>query len=340
MAASHLISRVAAVLAPVAVALAIAACDVPFGLGLPSTRILESGAADTLTAAKSLEISGSYVDTVGRWTVDYQLVRPDTQHVVASVSTAGSASEVKLEAIVIGNTGYFRGQQFLAQHMGRDQLSQNLVAVAGNSWWKGPAGTLHQLPDFTDGATFRATFLGPVVTTRTDHASVDGVAAVEMSSPRADVFIAAIAPYRVLRVRLAKGAVIDGVAEADFRFTNFGHDFQIAAPADVIDFSNLSTLPPVYTVVSVDTTGCGSPCVLSAVLKNVGGSQSAKGPSTVTFTVTDPASGRVAGACKAQVTPDVGYNSTITAACTIGELNPQQLNAATVTATVDNPGRG
>jgi hypothetical protein len=38
--------------------------------------------------------------------------------------------------------------------------------------------------------------------------------------------------------------------------------------------------------------------------------------------------------------PDVGYNSTTTARCTIAELNTQQLNAATVTATVENPGRG
>jgi hypothetical protein len=105
------------------------------------------------------------------------------------------------------------------------------------------------------------------------------------------------------------------------------------------DFSNLSTLPPVYTVVSVDTSGCTSPCAISALLKNLGGMSGARAPSVVTFTVTDPASGRVAGACKVQVAPDVGYNSTTTAGCTIADLNTQQLNAATVTAAVDNPGR-
>jgi hypothetical protein len=59
----------------------------------------------------------------------------------------------------------------------------------------------------------------------------------------------------------------------------------------------------------------------------------------VTFTVTDPAIGGVAGSCKVQVVPDVGYNGTTTAGCIIPGLNTQKLNAATVTATVDNPGR-
>lgn len=326
-------SHSAGVLAAAAAVIALAACDLPFGLGLPSTRTLENGAEASLSGAKSFEITGSYSDAKARWAIDMQLVRPDTQHVVAS------SPDLKLEAVIIGDAAYFRGQQFLAQHMGSDQLSQNLVKAAGNTWWKGAAGTLPQFPDFTNGASFRSTFLGPIVTKRTDHVSVDGVPAIEMSSPRADVYIAAVAPYRVLRVHMVKGAVVDGVGEADFRFTNFNQDFQITAPTNVIDFSNLSTLPPVYTVVSVDTSGCTSPCALSALLKNLGGMSGARAPSVVTFTVTDPASGRVAGACKVQVAPDVGYNSTTTAGCTIADLNTQQFNAATVTATVDNPGR-
>jgi hypothetical protein len=63
----------------------------------------------------------------------------------------------------------------------------------------------------------------------------------------------------------------------------------------------------------------------------------AQGRSSVTFTVTDPATGKVAGTCKAPVGTDVGYNSTTTVSCTIGDLNTQQLNAAQVTATVDSP---
>jgi hypothetical protein len=340
MPTSH--SWVTGSLAAAAALVALAACDLPFGLGLPSTRTLENGADASLNLASSFEIAGSYVDVANaRWTIDLQLARqPNAEHVVATASSTTSAADVKLEAIIIGDTAYFRGQQFLAQHMGSDQLSQNLVKAAGNAWWKGLASTLPQLPDFTDGTSFRSTFLGPAVTKRTDHTSIDGVPAVEMSSPRADVFISAAAPYQVLRVHTVNGAVVDGIAEADFHFSNFNRDFQIRPPADVIDFSNLSTLPPVYTVVSVDASACASPCVLTARLKNIGGMSGARSQSTVTFTVTDSASGRVAGSCKVQVLTDVGYNSTTTVSCTASDLNTQQLNAATVTATVDNPGRG
>jgi hypothetical protein len=338
---AHSNSPVAGVLAAAALAVALSACDLPFGLSLVSTRALESGAGETLSGASSLEITGSYVDTSARWTIDLQLVRrPTAEHLVATASSKDGGPDVKLEAIVLGGTAFFRGPEFLAQHMGSDQLSQNLVKVAGNSWWVGGIAALPQLPDFTDGTAFRSTFLGPVVTKRTDHTSSDGVPAIEMSSPRADVFISAVAPYQVLRVRLVKGAVVDGIAEADFRFSNFNQDVKIMPPRDVINFSNLSTLPPVYTVVAVDTSKCTSPCELSAQLRNIGGGSGARAPSVVTFTVTDPAIGGVAGSCKAQVVPDVGYNSTTSAGCTIADLNTQKLNAATVTATVDNPGRG
>jgi hypothetical protein len=37
------------------------------------------------------------------------------------------------------------------------------------------------------------------------------------------------------------------------------------------------------------------------------------------------------------VQPDVGYNSTTTVSCTV---SAQAVNAAVITATADNPGRG
>ena len=38
--------------------------------------------------------------------------------------------------------------------------------------------------------------------------------------------------------------------------------------------------------------------------------------------------------------PDVKYNATTTVTCSIANVTAQQSNAATVTATPDNPGRG
>jgi len=313
---------------------ALSACALPFALDLPTTRSLETGATGTLLAADSFEITGSYSEGSNRWSIDLQLSRPSAEHVTVTTS------DVRLEAINLGTEAYFRGQQFLSAHMGSDLVSRSFVKAAGNGWWKGSAGHVPQLTDLTDGDAFRSTFLGQAVTQRIDHVSVDGIDAVELSSVRGDVFITAQAPYRVLRVRLKHGVVVDGIRDADLRFVNYNSDFRISAPVGVIDFSNLSTLPPIYTVLSVDTSGCASPCVVSAVLKNLGGMTGARAPSTITFTMTDTASRQAVGRCQTQVVPDVGYNATTTVSCTIGDLSAQHSNAATVTATPDNPGRG
>ena len=325
--------RVRAGLVGLVVVASLSACDLPFGLGLATTRSLETGATGTLVAADSFEIAGSYTEGNSQWSIDLQLSRLRSKHVVVTTS------DVKLEAIILDNKAYFRGQQFLSAHMGSDVLSRSFIKAAGNGWWTGSAGQVPQLSDLTDGNAFRSTFLGQAATQRTDHVSVDGIDAVELSGARGDVFITAQAPYRVLRVRLKHGVVVDGIRDADLRFVNYNSDFQISAPADVIDFSNLSTLPPIYTVVSVDTSGCGSPCSVSALLKNLGGLVHAQAPSTITFTMTDTASRQVVGTCQTQVVPDVTYNATTTVSCAIDNVSAQQSNAATVTATPDNPGR-
>jgi hypothetical protein len=306
----------------------LAGCD-PFGL--PSTRALENGAETMLASAESYEIKGVYTAAGAQWTFDMQFARPDARHI-----TVSSTSE-QVEAIIMGGDAYFRGQAFLARHLGNDPQSQNLARAAGNAWWKDRAPLVPTFPDLTDGSVFRANFLGSAASVRTDHQSVGGVDAVELSGVRADVYIASAAPYHLLRVRFHDGVVVDGISGADLAFTNVDHDFGIKAPSDVIDFSNLSTLPPIYTVLSVDTSGCVSPCVVSAKLKNLGGTIAAVAPSTVTFTMTDPVSKQTLGSCTATVQPDVGYNSTTTVSCTISAL---PVNAAVVTATANNPGRG
>lgn len=332
--------RALAVLAGTAAIAALSVCQAPFGLGQPSTRALENGAADGLAAAKTFEITGTYTESGNSWTIDLQVVRSGSRHVV--ISTA----DLKLEAIVFvdpagvnPSDSYFRGNQYLSQHMGNDPASRNLVKAAGNAWWKGAAAQVPALLDLTDGPAFRTTFLGTAVTRREDNVSIDGIEAIDLSGPRADVFIDAKEPHQLLHLRLKNGATVDGVSAADFQYTNFDKDFKITKPTDVIDFSNLSTLPPIYTVVSVDTSRCGATCVVSAVVKNLGGKVGAQAPSTVTFTMTDSATKQVIGTCSTQVVPDVGFNSTKTVSCTITTSSGQPANAATVTATPTNPGR-
>jgi hypothetical protein len=306
------------------------ACQQPFGLGLPSERALENGAADTLSATKSYEITGSYKVGGNQWTIDMQVQRPSSEHLVIT------SSKGRVEAMVVGREAYFRGQAFLAQHLGTDPLSQIVVKAAGNAWWKGSTAEVPHFADFTDGSVFKQTFLGSAVTHRSDGQSLDGTAAVMLSGSRAKIFIAADPPNRLLGVVTKASVVIDSVTDVDFRYTNVDQDFGLAPPTDVIDFSNLSTLPPIYTVVSVDTSACGLPCVVSAQLKNLGGMEGARAQSFVAFEMHDAATNTVIGTCAATVFKDVGYNSTTTVSCTI---NAQPTNGATVVAIVDNPGR-
>lgn len=311
----------------VAVVLGVSACD-PFGL--PSTRALESGVASGLTSASSLEMVGTYTAGGVKWSIDVQIAHPASEHMVVSNGTDS------VEAVIVDHAAYFRGAKFLSSHV-TDPRSQQLLKAAGNAWWQGIAVDVPQLPDLTAGDAFRTAFLGPAVTSRTDHKDVGGVDAVELSGARADVYIASSAPYQLLRIHLADGVTVDGITNADFVYSHLNANFGIAAPSSVIDFSNLSTLPPIYTVDSVDTSQCTATCLVSATVRNLGGATGAVAPSTVTFTMTDPVSKRTLGTCSATVQPDVGFNQTSTVSCTISVA---ATNAAVVTATATNPGRG
>ena len=312
---------------------ALAACDPPFGLGLPTIRALNSGAGDSLDAAASLRISGSYTESSTVWKIELEIVKPKAEHVVLS------SRDVNLEAIITDQGSYFRGRQFLASNLASDPYSQSLVQAAGDAWWMGFPAAAPQLPDFTKGAGLRSTFLGTAVTSRTDHVSVGGVPAVELSGRRADVYLNQAPPYRVLRVRMNPGVTVDGISGADFTYSDYGLVRAIAPPRGALDFADLSTLPPIYTVVSVDTSGCTYPCVVAAVLKNLGGKAPARSPSVVTFTMTDPQTNSAIGTCAVAVRPDVGHSATTRVSCAFTVINGADHNAALVTAAANNPGQ-
>jgi hypothetical protein len=312
------------VLAIVAAALALAACD-PFGL--PATRALEDGAARMLGPNGAFELSGGYTADGGTWQMDLTVDGSHGRHVAV---TKGAET---LEAIVIGHDAYYRGRQFLEKQVSGNPLGASLAQAAGNAWWKGSPGQAPTFPDFTDGATFRATFLGSAATTRNDHPSIPG--AVELSGARADVYISSAPPYPLVRVDLKKGVAVDGVTDAILQYRS--STTHVAAPTDLIDFGNLTTLPPIYTVVSVDTTRCTSPCTVSATLKNLGGTAPAQKPAQVEFVMRSAGStGATLGSCVAVVQADVGYNSTTTVSCTI---DAQAQNGAEITATPQNSSR-
>ena len=206
-------------------------------------------------------------------------------------------ANLHLDAIQVGPAEYFRGQQFAAERLGSDPVALAVVRAAATGWWKGLPGTVPALAEFTRGDAFRTAFLGAAVTRRTDGVEVGGVRAVELSGRRADVWVASGRPHRVLAVRLQAGVTVDGITGAVFQYGGYGSRVDIAPPSQVIDFSTLSVAPPIYTVLAVDTSACAATCVLAASLKNLGGSAPTVSPSTVRFTVTDPASGAPVGTC-------------------------------------------
>jgi hypothetical protein len=316
------------------IALLLPGCELPFGLGLPTTRDLENGALARLGSAKSLEVAGSYEDSSGRWDLDVQITRPGAEHIVAS------KNGVPIEAILLGKDGYFRGQELLAQQLNGDEPSRSLARAAGNGWWKGLLPAVGpDLSDFTASARVKSTFVNADVVTRRDHIAVNRIETAELSLPRADLYIREVAPHDLIRLQMRPGTLVGGMAKADLVFSHYGTDFKIVAPPSVINFADLSTLPPNYTVLSVDASGCGTPCTVNAALKNLGGKTGAKAPSTVALVMTDLNSGGMIGTCTATVVPDVDYNATTTVSCTIAKPAGQD-GPGKVTATPTNPGHG
>lgn len=316
--------------AAAAIMVATGACDLPFGLDQPTTRSLEAGAAAALDSS-DFEMTGGFVSAGTAGTLDLQLAKAGGERLLLSGSGA------PLEAILSRDASYFRGRQFLLAHVATDARSRQLAAAAGDGWWKGLPASIPKLTDFTDGTAFRSTFLGPAADRRIDHVEVDGVPAVEFSGPRADAYLAAAPPGQPLRLRLHEGVTVDGLSAADFHYARFGQVAPITPPAGVIDFADQATLPPLYTVVSVNTSHCQSPCQVEAVVENVGGTRPPPSPATITFTLTDAVSGGTLGSCQVKIVPGVGYGSTTTLGCAIAGLADADLNAATVTATVTNP---
>ena len=316
----------AALVIATAVAGALSACDVSFDFGQPSTRVLESGAADSIGRNAGFEITGSYLEGQTPWTIDLQVGRAGLQHLTST------GNGVTLEAVIAGDRSYFKGREFLARRVGTvDPASVALLQSAGDSWWRSASVKAPGLPNFTDGTALRATFLGSASTSRTDHLSTDGIDSVEFSGLRADVYVAAAEPHRLLRVHLRPGSTIDGITSADLHYRSFAG--AIAVPASVIDFGDLSTLPPYFVVDSVDTGGCASPCAVSAQVHNLGGPNGPTPPRKVNFRVSDPGSGRVYGTCAAPIPSGVAYNATVKVSCIVEGVGAGNYNGAAVTAT-------
>ncbi|HEV2953090.1 MAG TPA: hypothetical protein VG015_03265 [Candidatus Dormibacteraeota bacterium] len=316
----------------VAIAFVLPACDLPFGLSLARTPDLLNGAATQLATASTFEVTGAYTVAGSPWLIDVQVVRPNTEHV--KVNEKG----IDLEGIQIGARAYFRGQAFLAQQLGSAPNVTNLVKAVGDRWWTSGSSTPPDFSAFTDPTRIKADFLNTLLVTRKDHLLVEGTDTAELSDPQQDLYVQEVSPHRLVRLHLKTGSTVAGISNGNIDFTNYGKDFGIVPPPEVIDFNNLSTLPPNYTVLSVDTSGCGiSTCVVAAKVQNLGGTTGAMAPSTVSFAVVDTGSGKAIGNCVATVSPDLAYNATGVVSCVVPGVSAASFVSAQVTATPTNP---
>lgn len=303
------------------------ACDSSLDIGEPSTRALEDGVTAGIGRNHSFEITGSITEAGLIRHLDLRVDRMGAEQMVLT------GDHFNLEAIITDGHSYFRGREFLAQHAAGDAGSVSLLNQAGDSWWRGSGQETPKLIALVDAESFRSNFLGPAVTSRSDHLSVEGVAAVRLMGPRAEVLIARDEPHRLLALRMRNGATVDGIVATDLRYGNYGGVPAIGPPEGAVNFRDFSTLPPLFTVEMVDGSACGSPCVVSARVRNLGGANAPGAASKIAFKLSDPASGRVYGSCVGEVPSGVRYDSTELVSCTMSIPSGGEPNGATLTAT-------
>jgi len=300
-----------------AAALMIAACGLPFGLGKPSTSQLENGAADNMAKAKSFEAQGTFSESGTNYKFDTRYVAPSTEDIQV---TQGNIS---YELLQMDGKVYFKGSDYLASILGSDPNAQQLVKGVGTRWYTTKNATPIDLSAITDANKVKANFLNTIATKRTDDVIFSGLDTAELTLVDGIVNITEDSPYRLVRLRSIKGQSLNGVTGFDMTFSNYGKDFGIQAPTDVFDFDDPTTWPPLYKVDSVaqkaipGTTSCDDPCVLSAVIENVGGLKGASAPSTITFTLSNASDNSSLGTCQVKIQPDKPHAQQFTVSCSI-----------------------
>ena len=293
-----------------ATALVIAACGLPFGLGRPSNAELENGAADNLAKATSFEAKGAFTEGATTYQFDVMHVAPATEDVQV---TQGALTYEELQ---INGRFYYRGSQYLTSVIGNI-----LVRGVGTRWFASNEITPIDLSPFIDANKVKA-FLNSGAGQRTDDVIVDGQGTAELTLSVGIVNITENSPYRVLRLRSVKGTTVGGVSGFDVMFTNYNKDFGIQAPTNAFDYDDPTTWPPLYHVDSVSqvaipgTNSCNDPCVLMAVVENMGGVNGASASSTITFALTASDQSPL-GSCKATIQPDRPHGQKFTVSCTV-----------------------
>ena len=300
-----------------AAALMIAACGLPFGLGRASTSQLENGAADNLAKAKSFEAKGTFSESGTSYKFDTEYVAPSTEDVKV---TQGN---LDYEILQLSGKVYVKGSQYLASVIGNSPEDQSIVKVVADRWYTTKDITPIDTSSITDANKVKANFLTTIADKRSDDVNIDGQQTAELTLSDSIVNITENSPYRLVRLRSVKGKTVNGVSDFDMTFSNYDKDFGIQQPTNVFDFDDPTTWPPLYKVDSVSqktvpgTSSCDDPCVLSAVMENLGGVNGASSPSTVTFSLTSDTDNSSLGTCKVTIQPNHPHGQQFNVSCSI-----------------------
>ena len=290
------------------------ACGVP-GIGQVSTSDLINGAGTELAQATGLEVSGAFSKDSEDFSVDIQMNPPHSAHITASKSS-NSQTSVNYEAVQIDSKDYYRSLDLARIAAGDTAESRPVARMLGGRWFT-YKGTPFDLGMFASAADIKANFLTDLKVSRKDNVDAGGQNTAQLATGDYVLNITEAPPHRLVFLQTVAGKTVQGMSQAHVAIKNYNQDFAIQAPAKVIDLDDPTTWPPLYTIVSVENSRCGTPCTLSARVKNLGGVEGASAPSTIAFELTNFANHKVLGSCTVTIQPNVPHNQTVTERCTI-----------------------
>ncbi len=290
------------------------ACAVP-GIGQASTSDLINGAGTELAHATGLEVNGAFSKESGDFSVNIQMNPPHSAHITASKSSSSQTS-LNYEAIQIGDKDFYRSLDLAKLAAAQTPDAQQVARMVGGRWFT-YSGTPLDLGVFASAADIKANFLTDLKVSRKDNVDAGGQNTAQLATGDYVLNITEASPHRLVFLQTVAGKTVQGYSQAHMSITNYNKVFAIEAPPKVVDLDDPATWPPLYTIVSVENSRCGTPCTLSAQVKNLGGVEGATAPSTVTFDLKNSANQKVLGSCNVTIHPDLPHNQTVTERCTI-----------------------
>jgi hypothetical protein len=276
----------------------------PFG---KTADQLVGDAAANLTAAPAVKVDASFTRGGTAYSMSWQADR--SGDLIASVSFKGSKDGV----ISVGGKAWIDTDKAFWDNLGRtDALAQKVLP--GHWMVVAPGGSV-VAPDVPDPASLRGLLpTGPSDLTTGPTRTTDGQRTLKLSDGRADIYVTAGEPTRLVRLVFAPGYTDrTGISGLDAAFA-YPKSLRVAAPSDFYDPTNPNSLPGEYTVDQVNRGRCdGAGCVYALTVHNHYGMSGGQATATVRLTTQ---SGGSLGACSAPI-PQIGYNQTETVSCTV-----------------------